>query len=241
MARCRTAALGGHLDECTRCGHRAISYNSCRNRQGPKCQTAARERWIAARQRELLPARYVPVIFTLPRELAPLALQNKKIVYNLLFPSSAETLLEIARDPRHRGAEIGFFSGPHTWNQKLGLHPHVPCVLPASGLSLDRTHWVKSRYRFFLPSQALRRVFRGKCVAALQQAFRDNPLVFPADLPLLAPPKLFAAWLRPLFRKDGVRPASAAGRLRSNGFIESAPEHRAHACFSSECALPIKH
>jgi hypothetical protein len=173
--------------------------------------------------------------------MAPLALQNKKIVYDLLFPSSAETLLEIARDPRHRGAEIGFFSGPHTWNQKLGLHPHVPCVLPAGGLSLDHTHWVKSRYRFFLPSQALRRVFRSKCVAALQQAFHDNPLVFPADLPLLAPPKLFAAWLRPLFRKDGVRPASAAGRLRSNGFIESAPEHPATIATLPGSALPIKH
>jgi hypothetical protein len=119
--------------------------------------------------------------------------------------------------------------------------PYVPCVLPAGGLSLAHTHWVKSRYRFFLPSQALRRVFRGKFVAALQQAFRDNPLVFPADLPLLAPPKLFAAWLRPLFRKDWVRPASAAGRLRSNGFIESAPEHPATIATLPGSALPIKH
>src|SRR5271154_6384437 len=106
IARCRTAALGGHLDECTRCGHRAISYNSCRNRHCPKCQTGARERWIAARQRELLPARYVHVVFTLPRELAPLALQNKKIVYDLLFRASTETLMEVARDPQHLGAEI---------------------------------------------------------------------------------------------------------------------------------------
>src|ERR1700737_1194353 len=110
IARCRTAALGGHLDECTRCGHRAISYNSCRNRHCPKCLTAARERWIAARRRELLPTRYVHVVFTLPRELAPLALQNKKVIYDLLFRASAETLLEVARDPKHLGAEIGFFS-----------------------------------------------------------------------------------------------------------------------------------
>jgi len=176
IARCRTAALGGHLDESTRCGHRAISYNSCRNRHCPKCQTAARERWIAARRRELLPARYVHVVFTLPRELAPLALQNKKIVYDPLFRSSAETLLEIARDPRHLGAEIGFFSVLHTWNQKLGLHPHVHCVLPAGGLSLDHTHWVKSRYRFFLPIKVLSRVFRGKFVAALQCAFQEGQL-----------------------------------------------------------------
>jgi Transposase zinc-binding domain/Putative transposase len=134
IARCRTAALGGHLDECTRCGHRAaISYNSCRNRHCPKCQTAARERWIAARQRELLPTRYVHVVFTLPRQLAPLTLQNKKVIYGLLLRSGAETLLEVARDPRHLGAEIGFFTVLHTWNQKLELHPHVHCVVPAGG------------------------------------------------------------------------------------------------------------
>jgi hypothetical protein len=205
IARCRTAALGGHLDECTRCGHRAtISYNSCRNRHCPKCQTAARERWIAARQRELLPTRYVHVVFTLPHRLAPLALQNKKVLYDLLFRASAETLLEVARDPRHLGAKIGFFTVLHTWSQKLRLHPHVHCVIPAGGLSLDHTHWVGSRHRFFLSIKVLRRVFRGKFVAALQQAFREGQLVFHGDLTLLAQPKIFAAWLRPLFRKDWV-------------------------------------
>jgi hypothetical protein len=204
IRRCRTAALGGHLDECTRCGHRAISYNSCRNRHCPKCQTGARERWIAARQRELLPTRYVHVVFTLPRELAPLALKNKKVVYDLLFRASAETLMEVARDPRHLGAEIGFFSVLHTWNQKLGLHPHVHCVIPAGGLSLDRTRWVKSHYRFFLPIKVLSRVFRGKFVAALQCAFREGQLHFHGNLALLAQPKIFASWLRLLFRKDWV-------------------------------------
>jgi len=205
IARCRTAALGGHLDQCTRCGHRAtISYNSCRNRHCPKCQTAARERWIAARQRELLPTRYVHVVFTLPHRLAPLALQNKRVIYDLLFRASAETLLEVAGDPRHLGAEIGFFTVLHTWNQKLGLHPHVHCVVPAGGLSLDHTHWVKSRYQFFLSLNVLRRVFRGKFVAGLQQAFRDNQLAFHGDLSPLAQPKTFAAWLRPLFRKHWV-------------------------------------
>jgi len=205
IARCRTAALGGHLDECTRCGHRAtISYNSCRNRHCPKCQTAAREQWIAARQRELLPTRYVHVVFTLPHRLAPLALQNKKVLYDLLFRASAETLLEVAHDPRHLGAEIGFFTVLHTWSQKLRLHPHVHCVIPAGGLSLDHSHWVKSRDRFFLSIKLLRRVFRGKFVAALQQAFREGRLVFHGDLTLLAQPKIFAAWLRPLFRKDWV-------------------------------------
>ena len=138
IARCRTAALGGHVDKCTRCGHRAtISYNSCRNRHCPKCQTAARDRWIAARQKELLPTRYVHVVFTLPAPLARLALQNKKLIYGLLLSASAETLLEVAQDPRHLGAEIGFFSVLHTWNQKLSLHPHVHCVIPAGGLSLE--------------------------------------------------------------------------------------------------------
>src|SRR6202045_831514 len=205
IARCRTAALGGHLDECTHCGHRAIiSYNSCRNRHCPKCQTAAREHWIAARQRELLPTRYVHVVFTLPPQLAPLALQNKKVVYDLLFRASAETLLEVARDPKHLGAEIGFFSVLHTWNQKLGLHPHLHCVVPAGGLSPDRRRWIKPRYAFFLPVKVLSRVFRGKFVAALQRAFREDRLRFQGCLTPLAQPKTFAAWLRPLFRKDWV-------------------------------------
>lgn len=205
IARCRTAALGGHLDQCTRCGHRAtISYNSCRNRHCPKCQTSARERWIAARQRELLPTRYVHVVFTLPRELAPLVLQNREIVYGLLFRACAETLLEVARDPRHLGAEIGFFSVLHTWNQKLQLHPHIHCVIPAGGLSLDRTHWIKSRQAFFLPVKVLSRVFRGKFVAALKCAFREGQLRFHGNLAMLVQPKIFAAWLRPLFRKDWV-------------------------------------
>jgi len=205
IARCRTAFLGGHLDECTRCGHRAtISYNSCRNRHCPKCQTAAREQWIAARQRELLPTHYVHVVFTLPHRLAPLALQNKKVLYDLLFRASAETLLEVARDPRHLGAEIGFFTVLHTWSQKLRLHPHVHCVIPAGGLSLDHTHWMKSRSRFFLSIQVLRRVFRGKFVAGLKQAFQNGQLNFHGNLAPLAQPKTFAAWLRPLFRKDWV-------------------------------------
>ncbi len=204
IARCRTAALGGHLDECTRCGHRAISYNSCRNRHCPKCQAGARDRWLEKRRRELLPTPYVHVVFTLPRHLVPLALQNKKVVYDLLFRTSAETLLEVARDPQHLGAEIGFFSALHTWSQKLELHPHVHCVVPAGGLSADRTRWIKSHNAFFLPVKVLSRVFRGKFVAALQCAFADGQLSFHGDLRLLAQPKTFAAWLRPLFRKDWV-------------------------------------
>src|SRR5229473_278797 len=189
IARCRTAMLGGHLDECTRCGHRAISYNSCRNRHCPKCQPGARDRWLAARRQELLPTRYVHVVFTLPRHLAPLVLQNKKVLYDLLFRT---------------GAEIGFFSVLHTWSQKLTAHPHVHCVVPAGGLSANGTRWITPRYDFFLPVKVLGAIFRGKFHEALQRAFHDGKLNFHGDLKLLAQPKTFAAWLRPLFRKDWV-------------------------------------
>jgi hypothetical protein len=205
IERCRTAALGGHRDRCAGCGQTtAISYNSCRNRHCPKCQGNARHRWLEARQRELLPTRYVHVVFTLPRELAHLALQNKKVVYDLLFRTSAATLLEIARDPRHLGADIGFFSVLHTWNQRLQLHPHVHCVVPAGGLALDHTHWIHTRYSFFLPIKVLSRVFRGKFVAALKRACSEGKLRFYGDLNQLAQPEIFSAWLRQLFRHDWV-------------------------------------
>jgi len=205
IVRCRTAALGGHLDECTRCGHRApISYNSCRNRHCPKCQTAAREQWIAARRRELLPTPYAHIVFTLPRRLAPLVLQNKKLLYDLLFRISAEILLEVARDPRHLGAEIGFFSVLHTWSQQLKIHPHVHCVAPAGGLSPDRGRRVGARENYFLPKKVLRKIFRGKFVDALKQAFQDGLLRFEGNLKLLAKPKIFAAWLRPRYRQDWI-------------------------------------
>lgn len=205
IARCRTAALGGHLDQCTRCGHRAaVSYNSCRNRHCPKCQIAARDRWIQARRQQLLPTPYVHVVFTLPAQLMPLAQHNKRLLYDLLLRTCAETLLQVARDPRHLGAEIGFFSVLHTWNQKLCLHPHVHCVIPAGGLSLDHTRWVYPRYRFFLPLKVLSRVFRGKFVAGLQRAFQDGQLHFPGHQTPLTQPKAFAAWLRLLFRNDWV-------------------------------------
>src|SRR5258708_19544581 len=204
IVRCRTGVLGGHLDECKGCGHRVISFNSCRNWHCTKCQTGARERWLEKRRKELLPTPYVHVVFTLPRPLAPLALQNKKIVYDLLSRSSAETLLEVARDRKHLGAQIGFFSVLHTWSQKLELHPHVHCVVPARGLSADGTRWIKPRYDFFLPVEVLGAVFRGKFHQALKRAFRDGKLTFHGDLKLLAQPKTFAAWLRPLFRKDWV-------------------------------------
>jgi hypothetical protein len=205
IERCRTAALGGHRDQCSRCGYQtAISYNSCRNRHCPKCQTNARNKWLAARQQELLAVPYVHVVFTLPHELAPLALYNKKILYALLFRASAATLLEIAADPKHLGAEIGFLSVLHTWGQNLLLHPHVHCVVPAGGLSPDHERWVHPRYPFFLPVKVLSRVFRGKFVAGLKLAFQKGELCLPGTLRPLKRREAFHAFLRTLFRQDWV-------------------------------------
>jgi hypothetical protein len=204
ILRCRTAALGGHVDECSRCGHPAISFNSCRNRHCPKCQANARDRWLAARCRDLLPTPYVHVVFTLPHQLAPLTLQNKREIYGLLFRTTAETLLQVARDPRHLGAEIGFFSVLHTWNQQLLFHPHVHCVVPAGGLALDHTRWIPGQPNFFLPVKVLSRVFRGKFVEGLRELHAAGELGFHGDLALFQSPRAFAAMLRPLFRSDWV-------------------------------------
>ncbi len=205
IERCRTAALGGHRDRCSRCGHTvAISYNSCRNRHCPKCQTNARDKWLAARQKELLDVAYVHVVFTLPRELAPLVFHNKKLLYTLLFRASAATLLEVAADPKHLGAEIGFLSVLHTWGQNLLHHPHVHCVVPAGGLSPDHKGWVRPRFPFFLPVKVLSRVFRGKFVAGLKRMFRNGELCLPGALKPLAQEKAFCSFLRTLFRQDWV-------------------------------------
>jgi len=204
IERCRTAALGGHVDECTACGHRAISYNSCRNRHCPRCQANARDRWIEARSRDLLPVPYAHVVFTLPHEFAPLALQNKRVVYDLLFRTSAATLIEVARNPERLGADIGFFSVLHSWNQRLEHHPHVHCVVPAGGLAPDRSRWIASHPKFLLPVPALKEVFRAKFTEALKQAFGNGKLGFHGTLKPLGRPKVFAALIRQTYRKDWV-------------------------------------
>jgi hypothetical protein len=201
---CRTAALGGHLDRCSRCGHQAISYNSCRNRHCPKCQTSAREQWLAKRTQDLLPVPYFHLVFTLPHELSGLALQNKKALYGLLFRASAETLLEIAADPKHLGAELGFLSILHTWGQNLQHHPHIHCVIPAGGLAPDGSRWIRSPPGFFLPVRVLSAVFRSKFVDGLKRLFRRGKLGFHGALRNLAQPKLFRAFLRQLFRQKWV-------------------------------------
>ena len=204
IEHCRTAALGGHMDRCGQCGHEAISFNSCRSRHCPKCQTNARNQWIAERDKELLPVKYVHVVFTIPHELAWFALQNKKPVYDLLFRASAATLLEVAADPKHLGAEIGFLSVLHTWGQNLQIHPHIHCVIPSGGLSPDHQRWIHPRYPFFLPVKVLSKVFRGKFVAGLKSAFDAHELHFPGRMKMLADRKAFHAFLRPLFRKNWV-------------------------------------
>ncbi|MGB9432659.1 MAG: IS91 family transposase [Candidatus Acidiferrum sp.] len=204
IAHCRTSALGGHLDRCSRCDYRAISYNSCRNRHCPKCLTRARDRWLAERHRELLPVGYFHLVFTLPHELSWLALQNKKVVYDVLFRTSAATLLEVAADAKHLGAQIGFLSVLHTWGQNLLQHPHIHCVIPTGGLESDGSHWIRPRYPFFLPVKVLSRVFRGKFIASLKRAFQDGKLYLPGSLGPLAEEKAFRLFLRSLFRHDWV-------------------------------------
>src|SRR5256885_3049902 len=204
IEHCRRAALGGHLDRCRQCGFEATSFNSCRSRHCPKCQTNARNKWLVNRGKELLPVKYVHVVFTIPHELAWLALQNKKIVYDLLFRSSAATLMEIAADPKHLGAEIGFLSVLHTWGQNLQIHPHIHCVIPSGGLSPDHKSWVRPRFPFFLPVKVLSRVFRGKFVVGLKRAYRRKLLQLSGELRHLQQPKQFAAFLRTLFHQDWV-------------------------------------
>lgn len=185
---CRTAALGGHVEQCDRCGHEAISYNSCRNRHCPKCQGPARARWLDARAGELLPVPYFHVVFTLPATLTPLALQNPVVVYDLLFQAVAGTLLEVAANPRRLGAKIGFLTVLHTWGQNLMHHPHIHCVVPAGGLSTDGARWIRGRADFFLPVRVLSRVFRGKFIDLLKAAFREQKLEFHGQLKALAAP-----------------------------------------------------
>jgi hypothetical protein len=204
ILRCRTALLGGHVDACSRCGHQAISYNSCRNRHCPRCQTNVRNQWIEARQRDLLPTGYAHVVFTIPHELAALALQNKAMVYGLLMRASADTLLQIGRDPKHLGADIGFFSVLHTWNQQLLHHPHVHCVVPAGGLALDHSRWISTSPRFFLPVKVLAKVFRGKFVEGLRELYAARRLVLAGRLAPLQNPPTFSELLRTVHRKDWV-------------------------------------
>ena len=204
IEQCRTAALGGHVEQCDHCGHRRVWYNSCRNRHCNQCQGLARAAWIEARQADLLDVEYFHVVFTLPRAVAEIAAQNKAVVYGLLFRTVAETLRTIAVDPRHLGAQIGFFAVLHTWGQTLGHHPHLHCVVPGGGLALDGTRWVACRPGFFLPVRVLSRLFRRLFLDALLEAFTTDQLGFFGALEALSDPQGFADHLQPAREHDWV-------------------------------------
>jgi hypothetical protein len=176
---CRTAALGGHLERCDQCGHERNCFNSCRDRHCPKCQSLARAQWIEDRQSELLEVPYFHVVFTVPEEIAAIACQNKKVVYGILFHTTAQTLTTIAADPKHLGAQIGFFAVLHSWGQNLLFHPHLHCVVPGGGPSPDGQRWVSCRRPdFFLPVRVLSRLFRRLFLDSLQKAFDSGKLQF---------------------------------------------------------------
>jgi hypothetical protein len=204
VAQCRTAVLGGHKAQCDRCGHEEISYNSCRNRHCPKCQGRAQAAWLAAREQELLAVPYCHVVFTLPAQLSPLALQNPRTVYTLLFQAVAETLQTIARDPQHLGAEIGFLGVLHTWGQTLHHHPHIHCLVPAGGLAFDGRAWVACPKRFFLPVRVLSRFFRRTFLTALRQAAAQERLSMQGQCQRWSSPPAWHQFLRALQQTEWV-------------------------------------
>src|SRR5580693_7912074 len=201
---CRTAVLGGHLERCDQCGHERNAYNSCSDRHCPKCQSLARAQWIEDRQAELLDTQYFHVVFTLLEEIAAIAYQNKELVYGILFRATSETLRTIAADPKHLGAEIGFFAVLHSWGQNLLFHPHLHCVVPGGGLSPDGDRWVSCRPGFFLPVRVLSRLFRRLFLEFLQKAFDDHQLHFLSSLHQLHDPAAFSAYLAPLRQAEWV-------------------------------------
>ncbi len=209
LIACRTAALGGHLRRCGDCGHEQIAYNSCRNRHCGKCQGHKQAAWLEAQCANLLEVPYYHIVFTLPQGLGPLALQNKRVLYGLLFRAASETLSTIARDPKHLGAKIGFTAVLHTWGQTLLHHPHLHCVVPAGGLSPDKQRWIAAREQFFLPVRVLSRLFRGKYLAYLRQAYQAGRLVLAGRLKDLAQAKAWRAFVEPLGKIDWVVYAKA--------------------------------
>ncbi len=201
---CRTAALGGHVERCDGCGHQRIAYNSCRNRNCPKCQSLARAQWLADRQAELLDVPYFHVVFTVPDEVAVIAFQNKPVVYDILFHAAAETLRRIAADPAHLGAEIGVLAVLHTWGQNLLHHPHLHCLVPGGGISPDGSRWIASRPGFFLPVRVLSRLFRGVFLHHLEKAFAAGRLSFFSSLEPLRERAAFLRHLAPARSVDWV-------------------------------------
>jgi hypothetical protein len=201
---CRTAELGGHVDECDHCGQLRISYNSCRNRHCPKCQGLDKERWLEARNRNILPTYYFHPVFTLPEGLRPLCLRNQKVAYSILFRSGSESLKQLSEDPKHLGAEVGFIAVLHTWSQTLMDHPHLHCIVTGGGLSLDGKAWVPCKGEFFLPIKVLSRLFRGKFLAYLQEAYEKGKLVFPGKIAHMEEESAFKGLRRELYKQEWV-------------------------------------
>lgn len=206
---CRTAELGGHVEQCDRCGRQVISYNSCRNRHCPKCGSLEKAAWLEARQAELLQTQYFHVVFTVPEVIAPILLQNKTVGYNILFRAVAETLQTVAGDPKHLGAQIGFLAVLHTWGQNLSHHPHLHCVIPGGGVSPDRKAWVSCRRNFFLPVRVLSRAFRGKFLYYLNQAVQKHQITFHGKLQHLTDPATFMAYVQTARKSEWVVYAKA--------------------------------
>jgi len=204
IERCRTAALGGHVERCEKCAHTVIAYNSCRNRHCPKCQGAAAREWLAEREAELLPVPYFHVVFTLPTAIADIAYQNKAVIYDLLFKASSETMLTIAADPKHLGARIGILSVLHSWGSALTHHPHVHMIVPGGGFSLDGSKWVSCRPLFLLAVEVLSALFRGLFLDKLRAAYRAGALAFFGKHAQLSDPRAFAAYLAPLWNTKWV-------------------------------------
>ena len=204
ITQCRTAALGGHVLRCDGCGLDQVSYNSCRNRHCPKCQSSAAKRWLEARQADLLPVEYYHVVFTLPAPIADIAYQNKSALYGLLFDIAAETLLRIAADPKHLGAHIGATLVLHTWGSALTHHPHVHGIVPGGGLAPDGKRWIACRPGFFLSVRVLSRLFRRRFLEELQRLYDRGQLKFFGEHRALADVQAFAAWMAPLRRCEWV-------------------------------------
>ncbi|MEL7049065.1 MAG: IS91 family transposase [Pseudomonadota bacterium] len=204
IERCRTAALGGHVARCEDCAHEHIAYNSCRNRHCPKCQARAAKAWLAAREAELLPVRYFHLVFTLPKQIADIALQNKREIYNLLMRISADTVIKIAADPKHLGARVGITSVLHTWGSAMTHHPHVHMIVPGGGLSADGTKWIACRKNFFVSVRVLSHLYRRLILEGLAKLHEAGRLQFFGDRTKLADPAVFHAFLQPLRKIDWV-------------------------------------
>lgn len=204
IENCRTAEMGGHVDECDECGHLRVSYDSCRNRHCPKCQTFAKEKWIEERKKDLLPIGYFHVVFTIPQELNYITLTNPREMYDILFKAASETLHELGEDKKYLGALLGFISVLHTWGQNLMNHPHIHCIVPSGGLSLDGTRWINSKKKFFIPVKVMSRVFRGKFLFYFKKAYDANLLKYTSGIEELLSKNVFQAFKNMLYGKEWV-------------------------------------